>query len=130
MNETLTDANFVLYAAKNYVNPHCTDVIEFNEDLNRIKYIKRLFRKFCRNGELKERLILNHLVILYNVFDPKALTRMLIFKLIDYLQCLLPFLTYLGFIGEKIDHVGHGNGTIIVSDHTMDIRIIDVLRKL
>ena len=50
-------------------NPGCVDILEFHEDLNRIKYIKRLFRRYSETGELKERLILNHLIVLYNVFD-------------------------------------------------------------
>jgi len=62
----IDDNNFLLYAAKHYDNPNCTDVLEFQEDLNRIKYIKRLFKKYSETGELKERLIINHLTVVYN----------------------------------------------------------------
>ena len=85
MKVTLDDNNFFLYAARNYNNP-CVDDIEFMEDLGRIKNLRRLFSRYERRGELKERLILNHLMVLYNVFDHKALTRMLAFRLYDQLR--------------------------------------------
>ena len=62
----LTELNIELYAAKGYENPNCVSIEEFVEDFNRLRYIKRLIRRYSQNGELKERLILNHLVILYN----------------------------------------------------------------
>ena len=81
--DRLDDSNFMLYAARAYINPGCVDILEFHEDLNRIKYIKRLFRRYSETGELKERLILNHLIVLYNVFDRVMLTRMLAYKLYE-----------------------------------------------
>mgnify|MGYP006251878411 FL=1 len=65
MFETLDDSNFMLFAAKYYDNPSCVDTNEFEDDLSRIKYIKRLFRKYKDTGELRERLIFNHLIVLY-----------------------------------------------------------------
>ena len=67
MNENLTDENFVLYCAKYYDNPSCQSTEEFLDDLKHIKYIKKLITRYVENGELKERLILNHLTILYNL---------------------------------------------------------------
>ena len=76
----LTELNIELYAAKGYENPNCVSIEEFVEDFNRLRYIKRLIRRYSQNGELKERLILNHLVILYNTFDNDTCTRLLFFK--------------------------------------------------
>ncbi len=84
----LNDNNFSLFAAKYYNNPNCTDILEFHDDLNRIKYVKRLLKGYSESGELKERLVLNHLITLYNVFDPQACTKMLVFKLPEHLPVL------------------------------------------
>ena len=87
MIETLDDSNFVLYAAKHYDNPQCYDVEEFHDDLKRFKYLKRLLGKYEDTGELRENLILNHIIVLYNVFG-EAATRMLFFKLVGYYSYL------------------------------------------
>ena len=79
--DILTEANFELYAAQHYDNPNCIDILEFQDDLSRIKYIKRLFKRYKETNDLKVRLILNHLVTFYNVFPPEYGTKMLIFKL-------------------------------------------------
>ena len=78
--KNLNDDNFFLYAASHYENVNCFDTNEFYEDLNRLKYLKRLFSRYYMKDELKERLILNHLITLYNVFDFRAITRILFFK--------------------------------------------------
>lgn len=95
----LTDENFVLYAMKHYDNPHCRGVNEFNDDLKKFKYLKRLFRKYKAGAGLKERLILNHIIVLYNLFGNEAATNMLFFK-IDrkYWSQLKSFLIYLHFM--------------------------------
>ena len=98
----LTDENFYLFAAKYYDNPQCIETEEFDDDLKRIRYLKRLFRKYKQTGELKDRLILNHLVVLYNVFVPEAATRMLCLKLSDELDMVKPFLLLLGYWPDKI----------------------------
>ena len=77
--KTLDDSNFLLYAASNYDNPQCYDTDEFYDDLKRFKYLKRLFNRYKETGELKERLILNHLIVIYNVFGPMPATRLLFF---------------------------------------------------
>ena len=64
----IDESNFILFAAQSYDNPQCMDETEFFDDLKRFKYLKRLFNKYKENGELKERLVLNHLTILYNLF--------------------------------------------------------------
>ena len=129
MFETLDDSNFMLFAAKYYENPN-GDQIEFEEDLDRIKYIKRLFRKYKDGGELRERLILNHLIVLYNVFYHKSCTRMLCFRLYEHLEYLKPFLVYLNYWPERVEPVGLDNQEIVDSNINIDNHIIEVLRKI
>jgi hypothetical protein len=129
MIDKLDESNFMLYAAKHYDNPQCFDTLEFYEDLARFKYIKRLFNRYEESGELKERLIVNHLIILYNVFGP-ATTRMLFFKLNGHLHLLKPFIILLGFMPDKVYGVGVENKTIISSDIPMDENIVKLLRKI
>jgi hypothetical protein len=129
MIDKLDESNFMLYAAKHYDNPQCFDTLEFYEDIARFKYIKRLFNRYEESGDLKERLILNHLIILYNVFGPVT-TRMLFFKLNDHLHLLKPFIVLLGFLPERVYNIGIENKTIISSDIPMDENIVQILRKI
>lgn len=128
IHDKVDEHSFLLYAAKNYDNPQCLDIAEFHDDLKRFKYLKRLFGKYEESGELRERLIINHLVILYNVFGDSA-TKMLFFRLEGYYSYLKPFLVLLNRMPDRIDHVG--NHTVIYSsDITMDDHIVSVLRKI
>ena len=79
--DVLTEDNFLLYAAQNYDNPQCSSTEEFYDDLKKFKYIKRLFNKYSDSGELKERLILNHIVVLINVFGPVPAVNLMFFRL-------------------------------------------------
>ena len=79
--DNISEENFVLVAAKYYDNPQCTSTEEFYDDLNKFKYIKRLFNKYVETGDLKERLILNHIVVLTNVFSPEMTSGLLFVKL-------------------------------------------------
>ena len=78
---TLNNDNFDEYAVSNYLNPNCISVLEFLDDLKIIKYIKRLINKYVDKNELKERLILNHIISLSNVFGVEATVNMLRFKI-------------------------------------------------
>lgn len=128
MYDNLNDDNFTMFAMKNYENPHCTDVLEFQDDLKRIRYIRRLFSKYEQTGDLKDRLVLNHLIILYNVFDAKAATKMLVLKLDDQLHYLKPFLVFLNYWTTDFGLV---NGKkIIDSDITLDQNIVKILRQV
>ena len=92
----LTEENFTLFAMKHYDNPHCRGVSEFNDDLKKFKYLKRLFRKYKAGGGLKERLILNHIIVIYNLFGVDAASNMLFFKIDQkYWPQLKSFLVYL-----------------------------------
>ncbi len=128
MFDNLTEKNFLLFAAKYYEDPNCVDVLEFQQDLDRIKYIKRLLKRYQESGELKERLILNHLVVLYNVFEHKALTRMLALKLNDYLHLLKPFLQYMEYWPRTIDGINEANVDCL--GVPTDIYILGVLKDL
>ena len=99
----LTESTFLLYAMKYYENPHCTDISEFEEDLKRFQYLRKLFGRYREQRQLKERLILNHLIIIYNVFGPEA-TNMLFMKLQEYHEYLKPFVEYLNFMPEIITY--------------------------
>lgn len=99
----LGDSTFLLYAARHYDNPHCHDVSEFEEDLKRFQYLRKLFGRYKQFGDLKERLILNHLIIIYNCFGTNA-TDMLFMKLEEYHEYLKPFVEYLNFMPERIEY--------------------------
>ena len=129
MNQ-LDDSNFMLYAASNYDNPQCYDTGEFYDDLKRFKYLKRLFNSYKETGELKERLILNHLVVIFNVFGPMPATRLLFFKLAGYYDLLKPFLMYTQNMPDFIVGIGSENKTIKSVDLSMDSRIIEILRSI
>jgi len=128
--EKIDETNFLLFAAKHYDNPSCFDTTEFYEDLNRLKYLKRLFSRYDETGELKERLILNHIIVLYNLFGVPAATKMLFFKLKDYYHLLKPFLVFLNYCPDRVEGIGLENNTVITSNIKMDQKIITVLRGI
>lgn len=128
-HEKIDETNFLLFAAKHYDNPQCYDTVEFYDDLKRFKYLKRLFGKYQETGELKERLILNHIIVLYNVFGDVA-TRMLFFRLNEYHSYIKPFLVLLGYMPDKIVNIGLEGKTYNNSDIIMDDYIVQVLRKI
>jgi hypothetical protein len=130
MREKLDESNFLLYAAKHYDNPHCFETLEFYDDLNRFKYIKRLFNRYEEAGELKERLVLNHLTVLYNVFGAEPATRMLFLKLRGYYHYLKPFLVLMGTMPDVVYNIGIENKNIVSSDIPMESDIVDVLRHI
>ena len=80
MFEKLTKDNIVMYAIQHYHNPSCEGMSEFNDDMKRFKYVKRLFRKYEETGILKERLLLNHIIVLNNLFGAEASSTLLFFK--------------------------------------------------
>tara|TARA_R100001510_G_scaffold53479_1_gene55123 strand:- start:950 stop:1327 length:378 start_codon:yes stop_codon:yes gene_type:complete len=99
----LDDSNIVTYAMNNYVNPSCTDIKEFEEDFNKFKYIKRLFNRYESTGVLRERLILNHIITLYNVFGNEPATRMLFNRCEEkHYMILKTFLVFLNYCPEKM----------------------------
>ena len=127
--DDLNDDTFLMYAMREYNNMQCTDIEEFYDDLKKIKYIKRLFNSYRNNGQLKERLILNHLIIFYNVFTVQAGTRILFYKIEkDFWPILKTFLIYLDRMPDKIDSI---RGEIIqTSDIQLDAGIVTRLRTI
>ena len=98
----LTPENINMFAMKHYDNPSCVDESEFLDDLKRFKYLKRLFRKYDTSGELKVRLIVNHIIVLSNVFGVDATTTLLFFKIeSNHWSLLKTFLVYLHFMPEN-----------------------------
>ena len=128
MFENLTDDNVMLYAAKAYEKPSAI-MSEFEEDYSRILYLKRLLTKYHTTGVLKDRLIINHIVLLYNVFGIEAATRLLFVKLEqkDY-EVIKPFLIFLNFLPKVVKGI---NGRDINTDEIkLDQRAIECLRNL
>ena len=125
--EILNDKNFFLYAAHHYTNPQCTGIEDFYDDLKSIKYIKRLFNRYINSGDLKPRLIFNHIILLSNIFTPAVATRILFYKLDkSYWAIVKPFLLHLNYLPEVIEGV-HKDGII----HTVDIALDqDVVKQL
>lgn len=119
----LTESTFLLFASKHYENPQCTDISEFEEDLKRFQYLRKLFGRYKQDADLKERLILNHLIIIYNVFGPEA-TNMLFMRLHEFHEYLAPFVEYLNFMPDTVcydDMIIHKNS--IVSDEVISDKL-------
>ena len=96
----LNEDNFLLFAIKNYENPQAVTKEDFDRDLNHFKYIKRLLKRYKKSGELKTHLILNHFIILYNIFG-EATTPMLFFKIERELwSCIKSFIIFLNRLPE------------------------------
>ena len=121
----LTNENYLMFALLHYDNPHCIDIKEYFEDVRKLKYIKRLFNRYKEDGVIKERLILNHIISFYNVFDFDAATRLLFFRVgKEYHSLLKTFLVFLNRMPDKI------NENLYASDIQLDEKIIKILRDL
>ena len=127
--DDLNEDNYLMYTMREYNNIQCTDIEEFYDDLKKIKYIKRLFNIYKNNGQLKERLILNHLIIFYNVFNVDAGTRILFYKIEkDFWPMLKTFLIFLDRMPDKIESIR--GVTIRSSDIKLDDGIVTKLRSI
>ena len=124
--DDLTNDNILLYAAKAYDKPNCI-MSEFKEDMKRFNYLKRLFKRYRKVGELREQLVLNHLVVICNVFGPEVATRILFFKMAkDDYSALKTYLLFLSCMPERVKGIkGHD---IISSDIPVDMTIAEILR--
>ena len=127
--DDITDDNFLMFAMKEYNDIQCTDIEEFYDDLKKIKYIKRLFNIYKNTGQLKERLILNHLIVFYNVFPVQSGTRILFYKIEkSFWPMLKTFLIFLDRMPETIDSI---RGEMIrTSDIQLDEGIVTRLRSI
>ena len=121
----LTNENYLMFALLHYDNPHCVDIKEYFEDVRKLKYIKRLFNRYKEDDVMKERLILNHLISFYNVFDSEAASRLLFFRVgKEYHSLLKTFLVFLNKMPEQV------NENLYSSDIKMDDKIIEILRNI
>jgi hypothetical protein len=126
--DNLTNDNIMLYLVKAYDKPNCI-MSEFSDDMKRFNYLKRLFQRYRKYNELREQLVLNHLVVLYNVFGPEVAARALFFKMAkeDY-SALKTYLLFLSWMPEKIRGIkGHD---IHSSEILVDMKIAEILRKI
>ena len=124
----LNEDNFMMYAMKCYTSPHCI-MSEFEGDIKRTKYLKRLFRRYKITKSLKERLIINHIILLNNVFGPEATARILFYKtdVRDY-DILKTFLDYLDIMPDFV--YGVNGKTIVSSEIPLDINVAEILRNI
>jgi hypothetical protein len=128
-NEPLNSNNYILYCAKNYDGRYCSSTQDFYDDLNRIKYIKKLITQYKLYGKLKERLILNHIITLNNVFGPEALVRILYYRMKEEFKYIKPFLVLLDILPRHIIKVNDED--IVETDLIeMDLKIIEALRGI
>lgn len=130
MLKYVSDDNFLIYAAQYYENSGCVTEKDFYDDLGRIKSIHKIFNRYETTGILNERLVLNHLILLYNVFDRDAITKILVFRLREYIHILKPFLILLNYWPEVIKNVGALNINVIGSNIKMDAKIVELLRGI
>ena len=128
MFDNLNEDNFMIYAMKAYNSPHCI-MSEFEGDIKRTKYLKRLFRRYKVTKSLKERLILNHIILLNNVFGTEATARILFYKIDerDY-DILKTFLDYLDIMPDFV--YGINGKTILSSEIPLDINVAEILRNI
>jgi len=128
MFDDLNEDNFMMYAMKCYTSPNCI-MSEFEGDIKRTKYLKRLFRRYKVTKTLKERLILNHIILLNNVFGPEVTARILFYRIDerDY-DILKTFLLYLGLMPDVIKGINGKN--IYSSDLPVDMHIAEILRNI
>ena len=120
MFEKLTKDNIVMYAIQHYHNPSCEGMDEFNDDMKRFKYIKRLFRKYKDTGILKDRLLLNHIIVLNNLFGAEASSTLLFFKTEqEHWPVLKPILEFLNIMPEN-------DLKEIISDTTIKQKLMEI----
>lgn len=124
----LTKDNFIIYASKNYQTPQVITMSDFQDDLKRIKYIKRLINRFKKTGDIKERLVLNHIIILCNMFSPQHATKMLFFKLEEPCWGILKsFLTHLNILPRQL--IGISDSIIFTDEIPINMDIVEKLKK-
>ena len=126
--DELNNDNVTIYAVKAYDRPNCV-MSEFKDDMKRFNYLKRLFKRYRKLNELRERLVLNHLVVLCNVFGPEVATRLLFYKMAkDDYPALKTYLVFLSVMPDKVR--GIKGQDIISSDIPVDMKIADILRDI
>jgi len=128
MFDNLSSDNFMIYAIRAYDRPEFIKS-EFKEDMKRFNYLKRLFCRYRKTKEVRERLIINHIIVIYNVFGVEVATRMLFYKIHkDDYPALKTYLLFLNYMPEVVKGIkGHN---ILSTDISVDMTIADVLRTI
>lgn len=122
----LSDDNFLLFAAKHYNNPSCESLKEFENDLKRFKYIKRLLKRYKKTGNISERLILNHIILLHNVFEQSVVPLLFFKHTEEYWSAIKTFLVFLEYLPDNYQINQFTNETSI----PLDSQIINKLRRI
>jgi hypothetical protein len=126
--DDLNNDNVLMFAVKAYNSPNCV-MSEYKDDMKRFNYLKRLFKRYRKVNELRERLVLNHIVVLCNVFGPEAATRLLFYKMAkDDFPALKTYLLFLSVMPERIK--GIKGADIISSEIPIDFKVAEVLRDI
>lgn len=120
INQPISESNFIIVAMHHYDNPQCTKIEEFEEDLKRFLYLRKLFVRYHENGELRERLIINHIIVLHNLFGP-ACIEMLFYKIDrEYWNTLATVLLFLKLMPETIPEFNLSIDSIEIDQYVMD----------
>jgi hypothetical protein len=128
MFDELNEDNFMMYAMKCYAAPNCI-MSEFEGDIKRTKYLKRLFRRYKITKTLKERLIINHIILLNNVFGPEVTARILFYRIDERdFDILKTFLLYLNILPEVVR--GIRGKSIHTTEIPVDMNIAEILRQI
>lgn len=129
MYDPLTEDNFLLFCAKHYDSRLSASTKEFEEDIKRIKYIRKLITRYTNQNDLRERLILNHIIILSNVFPGEVCAKILFFKMNDLAKYIKPFLVFIDRLPLSIRDIGEHEvlNTDLID---MDEGIIEALRRI
>lgn len=125
--DDLSSRNWRTYAARRYSNPQMIGDEEFEQDLKRLKYVKKAITRYRTTGELCERLVLNHIIVMSNVFGNEATCRLIFLRMPEYLDVLKPFLVMLRILPPVIvvDGITH-----VTDDIRMDQRVVETLRRI
>lgn len=129
MDDDLNNDNFMLYCAKHYDGRYAATTEDFEQDVATVKYIKRLITLYQTEGELKTRLIMNHIITMNNVFGPEATVKILYLRIKQDFHCIKPFLVAISILPEKVRGVS-GEAQIDMDEVPMDPKIVEELRKL
>ena len=130
MDELLTEETFLLYCSRHYDGRYCASLEDFSDDLARIKYIKKLITRFQTTEELKERLILNHIIVLYNVFGAIPAARILYFKLKAQFDIIKPFLVLINIMPERFYNIEEELAIVDGNDINMNQIVVNALREM
>ena len=129
MHEQITEDNFLRYCAKHYDGGLLATVEDFKDDLSKIKYIKKLITRYRQNDVLKERLILNHIIVLNNMFGALATPRMLFFKLSEDFDVIKPMLLSINIMPEMFRYIA-GHSLVLAEAIPMDENVWRALEKI